>query len=121
MIEELQRIIDNLNYQISSLSSSIKSYNSLNAQLAGIVSSLKSESEKLDNFSNKVGNYYTVDELLINGKILDCKDNVDSVISYINGITSGINSKISDINSKIEKNKNSIWYYEKKLKEEKGE
>ena len=38
----------------------------------------------------------------------------------INGIISGVDTKVYDIKKQIDSNNNSIWWYEKKLKELKG-
>ncbi len=123
MIDEYNRIINNLSYQNYNLSSSLSSYNDLKSQLAGLVSKLRKESNNLDNFANKVGAYYSVDNISIGDRVKDNKEDVDSVILYINGIISGIESKTSDINRKVDNNNNSIWYYRNKIRElkDKGE
>ncbi len=120
MIEEYEKKINYLYYLNRNLSSSIGSFNTLRGQLAGIVSKLEKENTKLETLVKNIGSYYTVDGLAIGDKISDNEDDIDSVISFINGIISGVDTKVSDIKKQIDSNNNSIWWYEKKLKELKG-
>ncbi|MBQ6285222.1 MAG: hypothetical protein IJK67_02795 [Bacilli bacterium] len=120
MIEEYQKIIDRLYYQNRDLSSSLQSLNNLNSKLLDFNVKLNRESTKLDSFANKVVSYYSIDEIAINKKIVKNKEDVDSVIAYVNGIVSGISENISSTSDKINNNKNKIKYYERKIKEKKS-
>lgn len=117
MIEKYERIINNLSYEVYSLSSSISSFNSIKSQLVDLVTRLNRESGKIDKLANQVKAYYSVDEVGIDNKIMDNKEDIDSVISYINSIITGVDSKISDVNRQIDNDNDSIWYYKRKIKE----
>ncbi len=121
MIEKYENIIDNLYYAIRQLNASIQSYNNMKRDLAEIRAKLEKESTSLDNFSRKVGNYYEIDGVSVGQKISANKDDVDAVISYIDGITLGIDGAVATANKQIDDNNGSIWWYKKKIKEEKGE
>ena len=116
MIEEYVKSIDKLRYQNRSLISNLQSLSNLNSKLVNLTIKLTKESNALDSFANKIGNYYSIDNNPINSKIMNNKDDVDSVIEYINGIVSGINENIESTNRIINENKNRIKLYEKKAK-----
>ena len=116
MIEEYVKSIDKLRYQNRSLISNLQSLSNLNSKLVNLTIKLTKESNALDSFANKIGNYYSIDDNPINSKIMNNKDDVDSVIEYINGIVSGINENIESTNRIINENKNRIKRYEKKAK-----
>lgn len=116
MIEEYVKSIDKLRYQNRSLISNLQSLSNLNSKLVNLTIKLTKESNALDSFANKIGNYYSIDNNPINSKIMNNKDDVDSVIEYINGIVSGINENIESTNRIINENKNRIKRYEKKVK-----
>lgn len=120
MIEEYVKSIDKLRYQNRSLISNLQSLNDLNSKIIDLKIKLTKESKTLDSFANRVGTYYSIEDNPINFKIMNNKDDVDSVIEYINGIITGISESISSTTNKIENNKSKIKRYEKKVKEEKS-
>ena len=70
MIEEYVKSIDKLRYQNRSLISNLQSLSNLNSKLVNLTIKLTKESNALDSFANKIGNYYSIDNNPIRKNLL---------------------------------------------------